>query len=289
MASEPITHSINPDLPICTGYLDRTLEIFERHKHPFVLISTLALTWSGVNCCAGDEIDVLVRSSALGGIVKDLVRIGDWEHAKDSDIEELCQDLSFDMESRCDVWLRSSTQDPFFHYLRLWPETLYNLSVDCEKLEIPDVMNKGSILLEEEYYRDTHQRFGPPRGSTHPELLLPPLQTRAKLLRMDLRIYVPTIEDHLNALLYQARAEVRSGRECGNAPALLIQYFVRYLYLDWTPTRHWILNTKIHAPNREYMRSRIDKFQRKKLILWDTALGKYDFNNMPWELSIRGS
>ena len=47
-----------PELPICTGYLDKTLEIFERHNHPFILVSTLAMTWSGVNDLEQDESDV---------------------------------------------------------------------------------------------------------------------------------------------------------------------------------------------------------------------------------------
>lgn len=39
--------TITPEWPICTGYLDTTLAIFKRHKHPFIRISTLAMRWSG--------------------------------------------------------------------------------------------------------------------------------------------------------------------------------------------------------------------------------------------------
>ncbi len=34
---------ITPELPICPRYLDGTLDIFRRHKHPFNLVSTLTI------------------------------------------------------------------------------------------------------------------------------------------------------------------------------------------------------------------------------------------------------
>ncbi|KAL9025851.1 MAG: hypothetical protein Q9196_005395 [Gyalolechia fulgens] len=280
--------TITSELPICTGYLDTTLEVFNRHDHPLVLVGTLAVTWSGVNSLPRDEIDLLVRPGELEVIVQDLVALGDWVICENPATLELIRDTSLiNTTSIRDVWLTSSIEDPFFHHLRLWPETLYKLRVDCAKIEVPDVLNRGSILLEEEYYRDEHQRFGPPRRSTHPILLLPPLQTRAKLLRTDIPILVPPIQAHLDALLNQARAETDSRQRTGNAPKLHIQNFVRYLYLDWVPNREWILASKISNINRPLMRSTIENFQRKQLILWDPVLEKSVFDKMPWELSIK--
>lgn len=68
---------INTDLPLCAGYLDSTLLIFEKHDHPFILVSTLAMTWSGSNNYPEREIDVLVRSSRLKSLVDDLVATGE--------------------------------------------------------------------------------------------------------------------------------------------------------------------------------------------------------------------
>ena len=31
---------------------------------------------------------------------------------------------------------------------------------------VPDILAMSPVLLEEEYYRDPHERFGPPRLST---------------------------------------------------------------------------------------------------------------------------
>lgn len=221
------------ELPICTGYLDRTLEIFEKHTQPFLLVGTLANTWSGVNSLPQDEIDLLVRSAKMEVLTEDLTNLGMWEVCENPATTDHHTNTSLINSSATrDVWLRTNIEDPWFRYLRLWPETLYNLSMDCAKVQVPDVLNKGAILLEEEYYRDPHQRFGPRRKSTHPEAILPPLQTRAKLLRLDIPIFVPTIEDHLNALLYQVRAQIDSGMKNGNAPAYHVKNYVRYLYLD---------------------------------------------------------
>jgi hypothetical protein len=142
------------------------------------------------------------------------------------------------------------------------------------------------VLLKEEYYRDPYERFGPPRLCSRPRVLLPRLQTRANFLRINIPIFIPAIEDHLNAQLDQARAEKDSGLKNGGARALQIRNFVRYLYLDSAPNRDWILDAKVHDHNRELMRSSFDKFRRKLLILWDPVLGEYFFDKMRWELSI---
>ena len=71
--------SLTSELPICTGYLDNTLAVFESQNHPFVLVSTLAMTWNGSNNLAQNEIDVLVRSSQLQAIVNGLVASGEWK------------------------------------------------------------------------------------------------------------------------------------------------------------------------------------------------------------------
>ncbi len=49
---------MTPELPMCPTYLDGTLDMFRRHKRPFNLVSTLTMTWSGVNSRAQDEIDI---------------------------------------------------------------------------------------------------------------------------------------------------------------------------------------------------------------------------------------
>ena len=276
-------------LPICTGYLDKTLEIFSMHKHPFVVVSTLAVHWGGVACLRQEEIDVLVRSSEVAVIVEDLITSGSWELSENYATKQLIPDDSMINQTAIkDIWLKSRIQDPCFRYLRIWPDTLYNLSVDCPKIEVPDVQAKDSLLLEEEYYRDPHQRFGPPRASLCPERLLPCLQIRAKFLRPDIPIFIPTIEAHLNALLTQLKLEKETKLKNGNFPGRHITLFIRYLYLDWKPARDWILETKIHACNRDLMQSKIDGYQRGRgVIRKDAALNEWVFRKLPWELGVK--
>lgn len=57
--------TLNPAWPICAGYLDNVLSTFKNHGHPFVLVSTLAMNWSGATPMPREEVDVLVRFSQL--------------------------------------------------------------------------------------------------------------------------------------------------------------------------------------------------------------------------------
>jgi hypothetical protein len=61
--------------------------IFQRHNHPFIFVSTLAMR-SGGNNLLQKEIDMLVRSSHLQALVDGLVESGKWEVSKNyADIE----------------------------------------------------------------------------------------------------------------------------------------------------------------------------------------------------------
>lgn len=278
--------SLTPHLPICTGYLDNTLAVFERHNHPFVLVSTLGLRWSGCNPSPQREIDVLVRSSRLQAIIDDLLASGEWKVSSIYANEEMYPEL-INHTAVPDVWLKSCINDPFFGFLRIWPEELYQLSVDCNKIQIPDVITRGSVLLEEEYDRDPYRRFRPPSLSGTSRGLLPSLQVRAKFLRRDIPIFIPTIEEHLNALLDQRREEETTRLDNGNDPATHIWNFIRYLYFDWTPNRDWLLDTKIRERNQGLMTFWLDKFKRTPRLLYDPVLKTLVSGKMPWELSIR--
>ncbi|CAL8580525.1 hypothetical protein XPA_006246 [Xanthoria parietina] len=280
---------ITSSLPICTGYLDRTLEIFSLHQHPCIVVGTLAVGWAGVGCLPQEEIDVLVRSADLAVIVEHLLASGGWELADNYVTKDLIPDRTMINSTTIqDIWLKTRIEDPWFHYLRLWPDNLYNLSVDCPKIEVPDLLAKDTLLLEEEYYRDPHRRFGPARASLYPDHIMPRLQIQARLLRPDIPIFIPTIEAHLNALLAQSRLEKETKLRNGNFPGGHIGLFIRYLYLDWTPARDWILDTKNSICNRELMRSKIARYRRGRgKFLWDAELSEWVVGKLPWELGIK--
>ena len=80
---------IKPEWAICPGYLDTVLSTFQRHDHLFILVSTLAMKWSGGSDLPQKEIDVIVRSSYLQALVDGLVESGEWEVSKNyADIED---------------------------------------------------------------------------------------------------------------------------------------------------------------------------------------------------------
>jgi hypothetical protein len=277
---------INPSWPVCPGYLDAVLSVFKRHRQPFVLVSTLAMRWSGARNIPQKEVDVLVRSSQLQVIVDDLIASGDW---KISDNWVEYDGTMINHTAIRDVWLKSCWPDSFLEYLRFWPEELYKLSVTCNKVEVPDVFSREEVLLEEEYCRDLCERFGPQRlrhFSIPDRPLLPLIQMRAKIMEREIPIFIPTIEEHLNALLDQLREQRETKLFNGNAPQTQVRYFIRYLFLDWAPTRNWLLSSKIRERNLDLMTERLDNYWRKPLISYD-AVNNCISSRMPWESPIR--
>lgn len=283
------TNNLNPEFisdlwSVCPGYLDTALSVFERHGQPFILVSTLAMIWSGSRNSPRKEIDVLVRPTHLQTLVDGLVETNDWEIS-----ENYGQTTRNETHVR-DAWLKATFLDPQFEYIRLWPEELYHLFVGCHKIEVSDVYVRDSVLLEEEYYRDPCRRFGPPLLRYFEERnlrLLLPIQARAKIMRRDIPIFIPTIEDHLNALLDQRREQIRTNLDNGGAPEWQVRNFIRCLFLDWKPARNWILSTKVKERNRELMAERIDKYRRKPLLKPVRTMAEIKvLSYMPWERPI---
>ncbi|OBT81775.1 hypothetical protein VE02_09664 [Pseudogymnoascus sp. 03VT05] len=221
------------------------------------------MIWSGSRNSPRKEIDVIVRSTHLQTLVDGLVETTDWE------ISENYGKTTRNGTHIQDAWLKATFSDPQFEYIRLWPEELYHLSIDCHKIEVSDVYIRDSVLLEEEYYRDPCRRFGPPLLRYFEERnlrLLLPIQARAKIMRRNIAIFIPTIEDHLNALLDQRtlldqrREQIRTKLDNGGALEWQVRNFIRYLFLGWKPARDWSLSTKVRERNRELMAERIDKY-----------------------------
>jgi hypothetical protein len=84
-----------------------------------------------------------------------------------------------------------------------------------------DVSIWDYVVLDEEYYQDLYQRFGRPllryyRKRTTPLLL--PIQERAKIMSRGTSIFIPMIEDHLNAFLDQRREQRRTKCYNGGVP-----------------------------------------------------------------------
>lgn len=285
---------ISRSMPFAAGYLDNVLTIFSSHNHPFILVGALAMQWSGSNPLPDIAIDILVSTSQVHAILDDLIASHEWTLSSYP-----ASETSFGMNTyqNCssvkDFWLVSTEPNSSgtlgFQYLRLWPEHLYHISIaDCTKLENPDLIPRMCVLKEEEYYRDPHNRFGPRRLSVleaRSEQILLPASSRCRLRSRNIAIYIPSIQDHLNALLYQRREEYTTGRRCGNAPEWHINNFIRYHVWDWPPASGWLLNEKVREDNRKDIRSMLKRFVRKRYVRHDKVLGKILLDSYPWELT----
>ncbi|MCJ1388924.1 hypothetical protein MMC18_001775 [Xylographa bjoerkii] len=272
----------------CTGYLDTVLTVFERHNHPFVLVGTAATRW---NASRGNvrEIDVLLRSSQMEGIVDDLVISKQW--VKCDEKPTYANDACWGNETAVkDIWLEARFADTparylGFAHLRFWPEELYQLSVtDCQKKEVPDAMALNSVQLEEDYHRDPSGRFGPRLAdSIHAfgHSLTPGPKHRARSLsHQHLPIVIPTVQSHLNSLLDQYRAQEATGLSIGNGTGGHVLNYIRYNLFDWPPARDWLLGSgRIEARNMELMEKWIRRYRRKPALSWDQEAGKYVFVN----------
>lgn len=283
-----------PEGDFVTGYLDDVLSVFERNQHPFVLVGVMAMQWSGSNPMPNKEIDVLMQTSKMHTIVQELVVSGEWILSANPYTGQKYGDGTHDNTTALDdIWLRTCRDNlsGFIgcEYLRFWPEDLYKLSVTtCRKIEVPDIIPRMSVILEEEYYRDPHGRFGPKRLSVleaQGEKVLPSVKLRCKLTRRDIPIFIPSVEDHLNALLDQQREELETNTQCGNLPEWHIRNFIRYHVWDWPPASRWLLSNKIHDRNYGYMKFMLERHVRKRLVLYDRVLGKVRSGIYPWELT----
>ena len=272
------SESISSSSAVYAGYFDNALAIFKHHNHPFILIGALALRWTGSKSVPGNEIQVLLRESQREAIVADLI-LKDWQHAQE-------------LPNR-DMRLESRDPGHPFRYLRLSSEESYHLAAECNKTEVPDLSTGTPVLLEEGYDRDPYSRFGPRVISKVNFDFLPSPQRRAKLNQRGIAIYVPTVEDHINALLRQWKKELRQWREELRkkqknyaGPRQQLIDLIGDLYLDWEPTKEWFLETKVKTRNRRRMQKLLTRYRRKEVARFDKVLNTLVFGKMPWELSI---
>ena len=176
----------------------------------------------------------MIRDSEIDAIEADLLAIDQYE------LVEQNLNLRFsDTYTRQVPRLRLKTYDNTSYYcISLWSERVYMLSVDGEKIEVPDPNAWNVVLMEERFDLSLFWAQAVPISYTtritDGVKVLPPIL--AQSTDMKYPIYIPTIPRILDALLDQARyrviyAENFPGR-LGNWPTYHLQNFVRYLHLE---------------------------------------------------------
>lgn len=158
-----------------------------------------------------------------------------------------------------------------YNCISLWSEGVYMLSVDGEKIEVPDPHAWNPVLMEERL--DLHTSWARATSISYTTKtangvqILPP--TLAQSAHMKYPIYIPTIPRIFDALLDQARYRVTYAEnfpgKLGNRPKYHLQTSVRYLHLEKPQQRERVL-PELAERNRGDMETIINKFKRKPLV-----------------------
>ena len=126
---------------------------------------------------------MLVRTSEVNDILDELVS-GTWERTESSETHPIS---SAALEQRV-FRIKSLRKDGLF--MTLWSEAIYHLSVDGEKVGVPDCIAMNSVLIEEHYHPD-------PENLTHGPYLrknvryLPPYSACSS--QRTTPIWIPTV------------------------------------------------------------------------------------------------
>lgn len=178
-------------------------------------------------------------------------------------------------------------------FLHFCSEDQYQLSIgSCLELEAPDLWARLPVILENEYYRDPHRRFGPYTWESAEDDLRFYAEVRNEenyhtILRADIMsrspsvtipIFIPSVSAHMNALLRQAQHAKDTGRIKDLDILGRLHRYVEKLYLDWDQTAKWFLSTKITESNRKFMENLIQTFGRRPEYVYDK-----DAEKLPWE------
>jgi hypothetical protein len=237
------------------------------------------LCWHVNNGC-----DILIRDSALSSIASDLVKTGHWE-AHDPGTPppwEVCPPTEHDADfvlRRMDI-----THDSEYHYLSLWTETTYHISVDdCPTVEVPDVYPWHHMLVEENWYpainRDDGSWYGP---RLHPHSKLPNLPERAKPSTLfskglprgksatnDQPVLIPSLPTYLDALIYHiTRYHQYSKPRLYASASAQLSNLTRYLYLELP---HQQLSLLIEMEEYEFMEKHLANYKRKPVFAHHTT------------------
>jgi hypothetical protein len=203
----------------------------------------------------------------MEAIKADLLAIGQYE------LVEQNLDYRFsDTYTRQVPRLRLKTEDNIsYNCISLWSERVYMLSVDGEKVEVPDPQAWNVVLMEERFDLDPAWAQAVSISYTtriaNGVQILPPILAQSADIKYP--VYIPTIPRMFDALLDQARYRVTYAEnfpgKLGNRPRYHLQNSVRYLHLEKPQQRERVL-PELAERNRGEMEVIINKFRRKPLL-----------------------
>ena len=151
--------------------------------------------------------------------------------------------------------------------ISLWTEEIYCLSVDGKVVEVPDLIARNSVLIEDHFDPGPESRTYTRQALTDKGLSwLPPQSIQTGKHRTP--IFVPSIPRIIDACLDQARYWIVHPEIFGlstNRPVYHLRNFIRYLFLEHEKQQEKLLR-ELQQHNQADMKFRIARFKRKPLV-----------------------
>lgn len=212
------------------------------------------------------DLDLLVRDSEIEAIKADILATGQYELVE----QNLKLRLS-DPYTRQVPRLQLKTEDnTWYNCISLWSERVYMLSVDGEKVQVPETHAWNVNIMEERF--DVHPSWadaasvGYTTRVAYDVMILTEIRSQSADKRDP--IYIPSIPRMIDALLDQARYRVMHPEEFptpGDRPRYHLRNFIRYLHLEKPTQREKVLPELVER-NRGEMEVLLNKYKRKPLV-----------------------
>ena len=152
--------------------------------------------------------------------------------------------------------------------ISLWTEEIYCLSVDGKVVDVPDLIARNTILIEDHFDPGPESRTYTRQALTDKGLSwLPPQLIQTGKHRTP--IFVPSIPRMIDACLDQARYRIVHPEIFGlstNRPVYHLRNFIRYLFLEHEKQQEKLL-PELQKHNQADMKFHITRFKRKPIVI----------------------
>jgi hypothetical protein len=257
-----------------TGCFDDIFAVFKNYSHPIILVEFCAFKWMGLGAMKRPDVDFLVRDSQIEEIVKSVIETGKYESISEGELgkdDKHIQVLrmrddkhpqALGMRRVKPIFL-SAEEKPY--HITFWSESSYHLSVDGEKVEVPNTVPLQEFIIYLIEDRFNSNRMGKAKVGFVPHFLAQTPKDGA------LPIYIPPISRMVEALIRQLLcwpdANVRYWDF--DTPAISLEYFIKRLYL-YEPEQSAKLMPTLSEDTRDWMQQTINGWVPKHVsrIKW---------------------
>ena len=203
----------------------------------------------------------MVRDSQVDDILKDLVASGKYKRVE-QDLPKRSKDKYTSQVPR----VRCVVGEIDF-CVSLWTESVYFLSVEGDKVEVPNPIPHQAVLIEDHFNLQPEiWRFH--RCFTEQKVPFVPLVLAQSPSDDGLPIFVPTISRMLDGLLCQIKCRENNREnftQQTNRPSMHVDNLIRYLHLEHPEQSRKVLPTLTQSHQNE-MNARFARLRRNAKI-----------------------